>query len=188
MGKKYIITENQERLMFQLIEAELGPEESVLVAKKNPFKYEEFKDARRVYDASLKNGDRFYQHFHWDYNSSVFYKLGDEIKKALQDKTIRIGDDIRKIIVLASTEDIKILINGWSYYLEIERFINSQTEIKIVDEYSRRAEDPYIFKQKVIPIIQLVQSIIDKNKLVPTEEREDEFFAIREIQRKDTDF
>lgn len=43
-------------------EAEIAPpDESRLIANKNPFKYEEFKDARTFYSPSMINGDRFYQ-------------------------------------------------------------------------------------------------------------------------------
>jgi hypothetical protein len=60
MGKKIIITESQIETLKVLLEREMGIEESVIVANKNPFRHEEFKDARREYNSSLKNGERFY--------------------------------------------------------------------------------------------------------------------------------
>jgi hypothetical protein len=63
MGQKLIITEeekNRIKLLYEVV-TKLPPDESILVANKNPYKYPEYESARRVYSSKLVNGDLFYE-------------------------------------------------------------------------------------------------------------------------------
>ena len=152
MGKKYIITESQERILTRLVERELGPEESVLVTNKNPFKYEEFKDARRVYSPELKDGDRFYKFDDSGYNRNN----DDKLKEKIDDKTIRIGDKIVHVGVSEKTYPgdgfpIELSIGG-QYTLLIDYKGSYKLDPKFHYGFSgayETAEDFMAFEEKI---------------------------------------
>ena len=198
MGKKIIITESQIESLKVLLEREMGIEESVLIAKKNPFKYEEFKNARRVYDSSMNDGDRFYTHDFEVYSQSIFKKILVELETSLNNKTIRFNDEIYSIKVrgfyydtLPSNNLVWIEINfEWGISgpkITIEYIGNGQFGFEITGKYLTKTELEK-FKEKLKPISQTINSVIEKNKFEPTEKRGDEFFEIREIKRENTDF
>lgn len=112
MGKKYIIKESQERLMFQLIEAELGPEESVLIARKNPFADEKYVNARKLYSSSMRDGELFFT-----FNNNKLEEYFDsKLESTLNGKTIRITfedgtDTVVKFVFVPNTSN-GVLIKG----------------------------------------------------------------------------
>ena len=100
MGKKYIITENQEKIIRRLVERELGPEESILVTKKNPFNYDELEDARFTYNSSLQDGDLFYVYDKKKACQLINTQNLNTIKKvfpSIVGKTIRANDKVYAI-------------------------------------------------------------------------------------------
>ena len=107
MGQRIVISESERKHIMNLYEA-APPSESVLVAKKNPFKYDEYADARRKYDKELKTGDRFFIDNSQDINQYYYnelVKFGNEIVESLYGKTIRDDDTLYKIIG-KSDEDV----------------------------------------------------------------------------------
>ena len=100
MGKKYIITESQEKILSRLIERVLGPEESVFVANKNPFKEEEYRGARQLYSEYLSTGDLYYILDTEGACKFINNKNLETVKKvipSIEGKTIRYDDKIYTI-------------------------------------------------------------------------------------------
>ena len=110
MGKKIIITESQIETLKVLLEREMGIEESVLIDRRNPFKWEAYKYARQPYNSNMKDGDFFYLINETEFKNYVTEtkKICEELrlqniekyKNAItkfQNKTIRQGDKIFQI-------------------------------------------------------------------------------------------
>ena len=189
MGKKYIITESQERILTRLVERELGPEESVLVANKNPFKYEEFDDARREYSRELKDGERFYV-----FNDTLFRKdMYPKLKQKFDGKTVRINDKIQTIRVQDTSNNFfSIVVDDYVLFFDTEgNLLNmeftfaqdpkSPQHLRKVPDFMQSA-----FLRLYKTFLDNVQkSIKDEFKL---EGIDDKYFEIREIKRNITDF
>jgi hypothetical protein len=75
-----MIISEQERSriksLYGLLSESVPPEESVLVANKNPFKYDEHRNARKEYSGSLKDGELFYV-----LDNSYLENIKNEIEK-----------------------------------------------------------------------------------------------------------
>lgn len=213
MGKKYIIKESQERLIYQLVEREIGIEESILVAKKNPFKYEEFKDARNRYVPSLKDGERFF-----DYYKELNKKFGenkiiDFYKTLLLNKTVRGNDDktytIKDIKVNYYPSDLeyaypsnknppKYSFHLWLNFDEIGEFGACTTvgfntaaaNCKLAKFTGSLAvlntKEPY--EEQIYVSDKLLQFLDENQPKFSRADYPDEGFEIRQIQKKNTDF
>jgi hypothetical protein len=93
MGQKLIITEEEKNRIKLLYEVATPPSESVLVANKNPFKNDEYINARRLYDSKLKDGDLFYN-YNRDINDEYIKNyLINYYKPLFMNKTVRSDDD-----------------------------------------------------------------------------------------------
>jgi len=95
-----IINENEKnriKSLYGLLTESAPPEESILVANKNPFKYTDLNSARRQYSPNLKDGDLFFvlKKDATNYIEGIFTPL----YLSFSNKTIRISntDDILKI-------------------------------------------------------------------------------------------
>ncbi len=213
MGKKYIITESQEKLMLQLVEAELGPEESVLVAKKNPYKYEEFKDARRRYLPSLKDGERFFE-FDKELNEEFGEnKIVDFYKTLLLNKTVRGNDDktytIKDIKANYYPTDLEYayptVTRPPRYYFHLYLNFDDIGElgacatvgfdkpaanceiIKLTGSLAKlNVQEPY--KEQIYVSDKLLQFLDENQPKFSRADYPDEGFEIRQIQKQNTDF
>jgi hypothetical protein len=208
MGQKILISEEDKKHIKKLYESEIAsppPNESILVIKdKNPFKYNEYTDARREYSKDLKDGDRFYVFRDFNYYLDSFDSI---VRSKLINKTIRFtnADIIIHIISVKRTGD----------------YPNNKVELELSESNSGGfnniitiSKDNYVFKSKYqvdssaekdkalyLPnlnkLIEYTQKLIseydnfyiekiqNKNDLstVP-----DQYFDIREIRRQQTDF
>jgi hypothetical protein len=88
-----IINENEKnriKSLYGLLTESAPPEESVLVANKNPFKYEEYKNARKFYSSNLKDGDLFFiTKGTSGWKDGLTDYLSSKIKENFDNKTIR---------------------------------------------------------------------------------------------------
>ena len=213
MGKKYIITESQERVLSRLVERELGPEESILVAKKNPFKYEEFKDARRRYVPSLKDGERFFLYDREVNKKFGENKISDFYKNLLLNKTVRGNDDrtytIKDIKVLYYPNDLEYAYpsnqNPPKYYFHV--FLNFDETgnlgacvsvgfdkksdnckfAKLTGSLaSLQTKEPY--EEQIYVSDKLLNFFDENSPKFSRGDYPDEGFEIRRIQKQNTDF
>ena len=104
MSNRLVITEEEKQTIKRLYESAPPPDESVLVDKKNPYNYSEYKSACRVYSKDLVDGDLFYKSIETNLTNEVWSKLerwlldsANAIFKKLNNKTIRIMDEICSI-------------------------------------------------------------------------------------------
>jgi len=187
------------------------PDESVLIAKKNPFKYDEYKEARQLYSNKLKDGDLFFKINDIDefvnYSFTHNKKIANEFVKELVGKTIRLnyknGED--KIFEIIDIECTNGDFDGLSLYFNL-KMKNEQGDI-ISDGLSFRYSFGFIAQfenQKTTSdkIANFLESLVDKmikttgirrhtNAFLPNSNLDlvpDEYFEIREIKREKTDF
>ena len=106
MSKRLIILESEKKEILSLYEQSSSlykndlfaeaKRESFLIVKKNPYKNNEYVNARQYYSKNLKDGDLFYilGLLPEEYNKeSNIKKVTDEFGKSLTGKTIRIPSD-----------------------------------------------------------------------------------------------
>jgi len=96
MGKRVIISESEKKNILSLYEQIKfpipPPKNSILIYKKNPYKYDELSNARQSYSTKLKDGDMFYilGLLPDEYNEEkIINKMNDEFGKSLINKTIK---------------------------------------------------------------------------------------------------
>jgi len=206
MGQRILISEEDKKHIKKLYEAETAPppDESVLVAKKNPFKYPEYESARRVYSADLKDGDLFYKNVNNYPLTDFLDEFNLEFLKNLKDKTVRHNDKIYTIIGLANiNEEVTFLGKGheigtvvikksdspemipysvflkWDYqYRNVNLFFEAVENYYGYDNFSSSLiNDLYEKKYR--------EDFVEKHK---EQNRDDKYFEIRKIQRRQTDF
>jgi hypothetical protein len=97
MGKRIIISESEKKNILSLYEQSNfpipPPKNSILITKKNPYKYDEFSNARQTYSTKLKDGDMFYIMglLPDELNIEIIKeKVNNDFGKSLINKTIRI--------------------------------------------------------------------------------------------------
>jgi hypothetical protein len=178
MGKKYIITENQERVLSRLVERELGPEESVLVANKNPFKSEAFKNVRDGYYSSLKDGDLFYE-IKEDLKPfcEKLYEENLEIVKKiipnLEGKTIRISADVIYKIIKVNA----ILGTEGNILFKVLVKIDDSEFAEYTGELASRLDRPYSFSGSFDEIT-FSEVKFDKRNMVIITEFDESYFTL----------
>jgi len=207
MGQRIIISESEKNHIKNLYEAETAPppDESVLVAKKNPFKYPEYESARRIYSSDLEDGDMFYE-----MDTKYYSDKREEIEKiknlflpSLNNKTARFNDDIYTFLTTPINEfggggtmdigEINIKKNDESYtrmynvfYLPRDktiRFYYPGIKTYSVEKFGEHA---LTFPKISELFSKQHDEINEKYKNITT--LPDEYFEIRKIQRKQTDF
>ena len=195
---------NRIKGLYGLVtEAETAPppDESVLVAKKNPFNYEEYKGAIRGYSSDLKDGDLFTNTF----LPFGDYSVSDYVKNSM-DENFK-GKDFRFISKsydsINQYKDIKFygpkIQNNITYYTynnrvimffkkhmtkidinlqsgEFKYFTNVGTGESVETNYTKLSKES---ENKILTILRKIFNI----KNIP-----DECFEIRKIQREKTDF
>ena len=202
---------NRIRGLYGLVtEAETTPppDESVLVDKKNPFNDRNFEKARQPYRSSLKDGD-LYVNIHT-------YKMGEFVKKQLSDllvgKTFRmVSDDVimkfgdinfvglinwdkmnwldislngnigQNINIIEKIYFDEVNDNTFLDYIELFTYKGNSGVNKMVGQYvknQKRYDAGYGDMDKMDEIL--------KPFTLPN--LPDEYFEIRKIQRKKTDF
>ena len=200
---------NRIKGMYGLVtesESAPPPNESVLIAKKNPFKYDEYKDARRFYNSELKDGDLFFKindtkdfiNFVYEYNKKMatdFVKdlIGKKIRLEWRDGTDRIYEFI----------DLKCVDGDYDDY-------QTSFDIKMKDDKGEIVTSEMSMGRYGINMLGTKTSKLDDfmkpigNKLIKTNAvrhsvdaflpssklhlAPDEYFEIREIKREQTDF
>jgi hypothetical protein len=215
MGR-FIITEEEKNRIKLLYEVALPPSESILVIQnKNPFKYDEYKDARRIYSKDLNDGDRFYikKKYEEDIQNFVFNSI---IKNNIQGKTIRLIDEdkiIKVSNVSINPNEMVISFDKYFYrsvnnsYPPKETFFYSLI-IKPNEEYiSGQIKDDYFETNQIINIPEKVKTLLSNfinycrlkmdefNNEVEflsnpenIQELPDDFFNIYKVSRVKTDF
>jgi hypothetical protein len=211
-----IINENEKnriKSLYGLLTESAPPEENVLVANKNPFKYEEYKNARKFYNSNLKDGDLFFKikgESGWK-NGMTDY-LSSKIKQNFDGKTIRWNDNIGKlrfeennnIFVKSEGETGTQSILGFYINLQDENgrrigeiVFNPRDGFKELkrsrvdyEKYNKNPSGSLPLKDEFITIS--IQNNDSMKTLVFSFSNwnvlPDEFFEIRKIQRQKTDF
>lgn len=223
MGQRLIITEDEKnriKLLYELTQTETTPppdERELVIKGVNPFKHEEYVDARREYSPQLKDGDRFY---FTDYkigddtfdsidpSISFFYKEVFEpaFKNKLVNKTIRIPSEdiiyrINSVGVGISPERIRIRfkpdLDFWIYYTEDVRYEKPNFS------YHRSLPDFSYQRSLPEPLLSEFKSLIELAKKLTTELKSkidfykdpknislipDKYFNIFRVKRRNTDF
>jgi hypothetical protein len=196
MGQRLIITE-EEKKNIRLMYESSPPDESVLVTKKNPFKGLEFKTAQRFYNPNLKENEMF---FTIDKNRVQDF-LQNKVDQNFKGKSIRFfcttekktGEKIEtdhlytlpeSFVIVSDKEPLELNV-GWeandiyiSYIEDVDElavaFDNKIGDYKTGETRCKTSSDGKI-KTLLDPILN-IQNIPD------------EFFEIRKIQRRKTDF
>ena len=201
MGK-LIISETEKKNILSLYEktnVAPPPSESVLVVNKNPFKYNEYINARKFYGSSLKDGELFFK------KTDGFNKyIQEELSKKIEGKTLRgmwnnrdVVIQINRLFVFTKDDGVvgtqcvhSMQFNGLidsSEQDSINYFINPGSEItfeqtifngitlRSLGDATIKLVNPQSFKSVIF-------SVSNWN-LIP-----DEYFEIRKIQRQTTDF
>lgn len=106
------------------------PDESVLIAIKNPFKYDEYKDARTFYNSSLKNGDRFYQ------------IRGEEVEPYLNRNML---DDLTNYYKTNIFEKLQEQIDGKTVRIPQKDIISTITVQYPISNYRGNVEDNWYY-------------------------------------------
>lgn len=212
MGKKYIITESQERILTRLVERELGPEESVLVTKKNPFSDEKYVSARRVYSSNLKEGELFFT-----INKELKDYFYNKLKTILDGKTMRVTSQDGKDYVVKFIFDDRF---PWDATIKGSKFSTSSKNLgsQALEDFAVRIDTTdTTWKQNTSkPVISFNSSkggfyeitgekyskirtelitVPDKTKInnaifafTNWNKIPDQFFEIRKVKRTNTDF
>ena len=197
MGQRLIISEEEQKHIKKLYEAETTPppSESVLVVNKNPFKYNEYINARKFYGSSLKDGELFFK------KTDGFNKyIQEELSKKIEGKTLRGMWNNRDVVIQINTlfvftkddgvvgtqcvNSLKFngLIDG-SEQNSINYFINPGTEITFEQTLFYRSLGDATIKLVNPQSFKSVIFSVSNWNLIP-----DEYFEIRQIKREQTDF
>ena len=199
MGRRIIISETERKNILSLYESTNvapPPSESILIAKKNPFKDNNYVNARKFYNPSMKDGDLFFE------NSNNFRTyLEDELNKKLIGKTVR--GILGTIDVIIEIKDLDVFIkrddNLGTQCIESmvfrgtmgdgakeERFdyeINPGTVMSFEDYLVNVSMGVREVKLSNPQALKTVIFSVSNWNLIP-----DEYFEIRKIQRQKTDF
>jgi len=218
MGR-LIISETEKKNILSLYESTNDappPSESVLIDSKNPFKYPEYINARKVYNSTMKDGDLFYQ-TKYEFEGFVKETLFKELYDSFVDKTIRVesDDDILKIyreninpIYYNHRSNNDINIGDITFYYKINKYSFSIYYSKTKqgekigltkNSYTNHLTKEYVpsetvTKEKYGAIYDALLSISSELKTKYLEifnnpsVLPDEYFEIRKIQRQQTDF
>jgi hypothetical protein len=203
MGQRLIITEeekNRIKLLYEVTETKttVPPDESELVVKDvNPFRYEQYVDARRLYSPELKDGDRFYKYKSYEFDEDI--KKESEIKLSPK-KTIRLND-VDAIITPSEPkiyyDHIKVGLFPGAYTFNIlldvyldKHYFDSQDykNLKEFEQQNIKSLEPYIeYLRKEL------KNYLDKyNKYIKQktdlQDVPDKYFDIYKIKLKQTDF
>jgi hypothetical protein len=184
---------NRIRGLYGLVtEAETAPppDESVLVAKKNPFKNGEYNIAARKYSPNMRDGELF------TILKPNDKKILDEINSRISGKKVRLKThDKDTIFTLPKYE--KITFN--SLYDKYEDWMGGINSIKLISgkiqTYSTIESNIYLgdsyLRNKITDgwntyeIPHELEKIFDEYEF---KNLPDEYFEIRKIQRENTDF
>lgn len=206
MKSKFFITEDEKKHIKKLyaVESVSSPDDFVVVEKKNPFKYNEYQSARRFYSRDLKIDDLFFvfdEKLLKDYIEEKFIENFD--KKTIRynikgyPKEDEIGTFDLKYLMLVVLIDqkgnpgtqcidyVRLTLSDLLYGIIFEPSIGfaylSRYEIK-----GKNTTVPNVYEE-----IEVESNDTIKNKVssfsnwntIP-----DEFFEIRKVQKKQTDF
>lgn len=210
MGR-FIVTEEevkQIRNLYEMDNSQTPPpdEKELVVSNKNPFKYSEYEDARRLYSPELKDGERFYEQ-----------KSLSPLIKELYRKTF-FGNDSIDVKTLRDATVDKIYTISLRHPLFTDRHLDS-FEINFRDEgeikrlivsldgshdrfristntFSPSRELTDIDKKVFGPVIEIIRKQMNEfnSKIDELQDAKniinipDEFFDIYKVKRVKTDF
>ena len=197
MGK-LIISETEKKNILSLYEQVKfpipAPRESILIDNKNPYKHQEYINARQNYSTKLENGSLFYiigllpDNLNYE---KVFKKIAFDFLKSLIGKTIRVknGDVYTfKDIIETNDDDIVakmvVLKNNEKSIDWTVRYNGNRDGFKFYDWY----DSYYDFDKINTLFIEYLNK--NKNVLENTNIKNipDEYFEIRKVKRQQTDF
>jgi len=216
MGQRIIISESERSYIRKLYESESAPppDEYVVVAIKNPFKDDEYVSARRGYSSYLKDGDLFTALTYKSVNGlDARNFILNILKEKLSGKSVRISD---KILVFGRQIEISnIRVSPFEKVLTSNSFIEDVTlksyEFQsIFDPYNYEVnfdllDNEFWYRERKwsYGTTYTIGGMVRKKptgwseKLITTfkdfsskiiTELPDEYFEIREIRRRQTDF
>jgi hypothetical protein len=217
MGKRIIISESEKKNILSLYETTTvapPPSESILVVKKNPFKYPEYESARRKYSKDLKDGDLFYVENGYDaFISKLEKTFNTEFINNLVGKKTRWNDTIIEFVNSNPKPEYPMGENPITppNVYETKNFgggkpnIIGNVNIKIdgiikpynISKYFITSNMGFVlvfipesFKDYKIDNIKSINDLYTKEyfKKVGPQYIPDEYFEIRKIQRIQTDF
>jgi hypothetical protein len=215
MGQRIVISEEEKKHIKKLYEAEtIPPDESTFVIKTNPFNKKEYLNARQPYSGELKNGDLY---VNIDY-SRLSEWVKRELSKLLVGKTIRftqddvimkfgeidnvflydIKDSGFKFISKHYPEKTNIILSIYFVTMNDKNFVHT---IKLnYSTYGSQVEDIYgeyvkgDGREYIKTNYQYKGSVNEFKKMLEIlkpfnlSNLPDEYFEIRRIERKPTDF
>lgn len=206
--KKIILTEQEKNRIKLLYEVGSPPSESVFITNKNPFKYEEYKDARRTYTTELNDGDLF---FKFKESLTKEYLL-TQLNYIYEGKTVRLylgkdsynpknnSNDRDEIVKIQKFNTLKFFTD-YSYWqwtpmgnakgIDVN---NTEIEFNITNGIVKR--NKYTHSDKSISEVYYYQFSIDDGrgkleeliKNISYNNLPDNLFEIRKIQRLKTDY
>ena len=212
MGQRLIITEeekNRIKLLYEVTKTETTPppQESELVVRDvNPFRYEQYADARRLYSPELKDGDRFYTY----HDESYKIGLKSELEKIIEGKSIRISsiDEIVNSVINnifykdSNSSSVEVSLEGGKFrtssnfpfiiikptsYVINSREYSQEEKLKQTNEF-----EPYLKNYINFVQTELKKSLEKYNKYViqkvDLQDVPDIYFDIYKIKRSQTDF
>lgn len=202
---KLILSEQEKNRIQSLYEiSSPPPSESVLIANKNPFKNDEYKDARRVYSPSLENGDMFHK-INVDevkeYNRKHTTEFIKSLKPLIDGKTLKSNDiiweifmDDNGIITLTDKDSVETQKVKWDIIGSTFIFREYSNENNILGSFKINDSVKDLMTKFMPYSIETYKNtsngLIEPNKVPETILRDipDEFFEIRKIERVKTDF
>jgi hypothetical protein len=217
MGQRIIISESDRKHIKKLYESKIEsppPNESILVIEnKNPFKYDEYTDARREYSKDLKDGDLFYVIKYPNFRKYVVEKfkplynnfIGKTIRIKSKDDIVMIQPNHRevsympRIILKDGSISFHYKIEGYDYSIYVLYNDNKFNGSIVRDEYEntiikKKYPMEYVRKETYFEIYDALYSISENMKkeylniFNDLSSIPDDCFEIRQIKRQQTDF
>ena len=183
------------------------PDESVLVTKKNPFKYDEYKDFRQPYSKKLKEGKKFFTIADGQYDN-IKKDLDEYLKKSINGKTFRASfynKSSDKLYKFGDNFDLKGVDVSWNSFTERElnnsdiintiffshnKQIYPKTETYLTTKtsgypaYINLGYETHKFDKWMYPI----SNFLNQKTSEFIVNSPDEYWELREIKREKTDF
>lgn len=202
MGQRLIITE-EEKNNIRLLYESTPPNESVLVANKNPFTNNEYSGAKRFYSGDMKDGDLFFKtkdtlvpYLKSEINRSFEGKSAKQVCHWYEKNTDKLENVTDLTLPLPKCE-LSIKTEMWEGNLgttplkslswQVSPTLPNDKRIYIEGEGIIWNSDFELTYRKCvlgdpIKVTSVVKSITDWSKIP------DQYFEIRKIQRQKTDF
>jgi hypothetical protein len=179
------------------------PSESIFVANKNPFKYPEYENARKVYSNNLNDGDLFYKTNNL-FESFVSNNMFNKFYESFLGKTIRIptSDEIitiEKYDINNKKENIRyrhkdenpVNIGTIEFLYKIKNIVQINFANGLNGETSWVKDYNYGNPKEIENVLNIMKEKLKSHYLhvfSDLSQFPDEYFEIRQVKRQQTDF